>query len=438
MSTPSVIIPQIQNYGNSSINDDFEIYLGGYNDTGALLLSKDYYESKFNQSYLFKFTKQNIPIPLQDNETIQFVDIGLQFTILLTNLNKCYLFGDFYFGDKNPHFNFFQLKIKINENQIVDTFPNKITFLQCGEQFVIVKDESNTFYYCGIPRFGIGDTRNQSVLYHFIQLNKGHLQTLQNGKDKITHIATGGRYFVCIVNNRTLYGIGANSEDQLGIPSESDYFRENEVDLSLQTTSMEQTEETLKKFYFLKSLWNEDNYYKVDKLTCSGNNTLILTTNNTLLSTSIEQNKKQHSFQIIPVATTLGKIINMAGLWYSTFFLFEDGSIHSLSSYFPSSSRSNNLFFKKLIIPINNFTVRNISKGIDDVAFVYNNDTAGYFTSKNGLQWSLNVCDKEINNCKVASKHFCIFFKTNEKQKSKKKMQEKLFKTNGFYDIVIL
>lgn len=96
--------------------DDFEIYMQGYSSKGALLTGSfdpfntaTHLNSNHNNNngsgdqdgsncflQYSKFEKPKTrPLPLPKHETLKFIDIGLQFTTLLTHSNKVYLFGDF-------------------------------------------------------------------------------------------------------------------------------------------------------------------------------------------------------------------------------------------------------------------------------------------------------------------------------------------------------
>ncbi|KAL9647530.1 hypothetical protein ABK040_006888 [Willaertia magna] len=267
---------------------DFEIYLSGQSIKGGLMLGKsiiiDGKEIDTSKTeilpYFIKFTKENIPITLQYDEYVQFISCGLQHSVLATNYSKCYLFGDFKynmdFTESGFHFAL-NLPFKINENTLYN-LPCKITHLDCGEQFVIIKDELNRFWFAGKSGFGNGE----NYFFEFLQLNNGsELQLDLTKSNNITKVVAGGRHAAICIDDKFIYAIGNNYHNQLGFGNSATETFSSSVNVG-----------GIDGFSFVKFEWNLKEEYRVKDLTCSGNSTIILTKCGKVFKTMRSQSSK--------------------------------------------------------------------------------------------------------------------------------------------------
>ncbi|KAL9653564.1 hypothetical protein ABK040_000484 [Willaertia magna] len=278
-----LLIPQtITNH--TIANSDFEIYLGGMSTVGGLMIgsaiiineedeNKKYKNYKLDSTfpYFIKFTRENIPVPLQNDEFIEFIGSGARYLIIITNLLNCYLFGNFLTEGK-LNYNFCKvLQFKINDNNTLQKKLNcKITHLVTAPQFIVLKDEFNRFWYCGKTNFGAYSyyINYSDIIYNeFIQLNIGDTlqQELNNENNKVTKIVTGETHVLICINNKFIYGIGNNKYSQLGV-KQNETFNLNHTNL-----------DCINKYNFVKADWNLNGEYTVKQLECSNDETIILT-----------------------------------------------------------------------------------------------------------------------------------------------------------------
>ncbi|KAG2372988.1 hypothetical protein C9374_012931 [Naegleria lovaniensis] len=278
--------------------DDFEIYFQGCSAKGALLTgSFDQFNTATDLNgcsgdpcwnddqdgagrflRYSKFAKPNTrSLPLPPNETLKFIDIGLQFTTLLTYSNKVYLFGDFPFGMVSEPMkdspNGKLLLVELNRQDgthtvMADSFPTEPVEMFCGEQFVTVRDCRDRIYYCGIEGFG---TCSSEWFYCFVDLqlqatieNQSENIDLLNGK--ITHFRVGGRHICICIDNHAILSIGANYYGQL-----CNDRNDSSPEVGDDTPNIQQ-------YKFQRSLWNRTKQYRVMDIGCSGNMTCIVTT----------------------------------------------------------------------------------------------------------------------------------------------------------------
>ncbi|KAL9656055.1 hypothetical protein ABK040_007673 [Willaertia magna] len=251
---------------NTHSSNDFEIYLSGTSKRGGLMVGKsnnqhDYTKEAVPLPYFIKFTRETIPIPLQNDEYVEFISCGLQHLVIATNFSKCYLFGDYVYysgGITTTNFIFCHpLQFKVNDN----TLHCKITHFDSGEQYVILKDELNRFWYSGKFAFGCGEDEGY---YEFLQLQLGELLDELKINKQITKMVAGGRHAAVCVDDKFIYCIGNNFCNQLGIPQ---IVANNEDDVQKKTED----------FHFVKAQWNLNERYQVKELACSGFYTIILT-----------------------------------------------------------------------------------------------------------------------------------------------------------------
>ncbi|KAL9653164.1 hypothetical protein ABK040_006380 [Willaertia magna] len=252
-----LLIPPNNKTNNHYSSTDFEIYLGGLSSRGGLMIS-DGLDRKETWPYFIKFTKDNIPVPLQNKEYVEFIKCGLQHLVIVTNFSKCYLFGDFKYNLVNYKIITCQ-PILFKINSLPELLKYKITHLECGEQFTIVKDELNNFWYAGKSNFG----SVKEVYYDFTLLNGGQLLNDLNKNYKITKVVAGGRHVAVCVNDQIIYTIGNNYSNQLGIKNKNTLLTVKNLNLS--------------DFCFMKAVWNLNGEYCVKELACSGSSTIILT-----------------------------------------------------------------------------------------------------------------------------------------------------------------
>ncbi|KAG2388104.1 hypothetical protein C9374_000954 [Naegleria lovaniensis] len=271
--------------------DDFEIYFQGYSAKGALLTGSfdqfntatelngsDHWNGQDRTGRFLRYSKFEKPntrvLPLPPNETLKFIDIGLQFTTLLTYSNKVYLFGDFPYGNlsevmKNcPNGKLLQVKLSHQDTVMADSFPTELVEMLCGEQFVTVRDCRDRIYYCGIASFGTGGSES---FYSFADLqlqetieNQPENIDLLNGK--ITHFRVGGRHICICIDNHAILSIGANYYGQLCNNQHDSY------------SSVGDALQNIQQYKFTRALWNRTKQYRVMDIGCSGNMTCIVTT----------------------------------------------------------------------------------------------------------------------------------------------------------------
>ncbi|KAL9654806.1 hypothetical protein ABK040_008599 [Willaertia magna] len=425
-----LLIPTKKINYTHSLND-FEIYLAGNSTKGGLMIGKpniisndDKKEEEKNSLQnsfdvenndkiwpnLIKFTRETIPIPLQQDEYVEFVSCGIQHLVLATNFSKCYLFGDYIYGNNSSlSLNFifghplpfdFNNNLNNNDKNNSSQLNCKITHLDGGEQFVIVKDELNRFWYSGKFNFGNGMDK---AYYEFLQLGMGHL--LNN--DKITRVIAGGRHAAVCVDDRFIYSIGSNSSGQLG-----------NVKVFMGVSDWEKK---FDDYYFVKTEWNLNGEYFVKELACSGYYTLIMTKCGKLFKTTESGPIEQILTDIIEKPLTIGTD------WTSGFILLQNGKCY----------KTNDGIQKENVKMLENFNLNSelkLSCGtgyMSSCYALYSNDSA---------KFAVNVCETEIVSLKpnLPIVHIKTSGEINLVYCCKKKvnvMQQKLHETKGLFDI---
>ncbi|KAL9658185.1 hypothetical protein ABK040_013097 [Willaertia magna] len=295
--------------------NNFEIYLSGINYNGILMLGKE--NSKlYSTTTIFpkflKFTKENIPIPLQKDETIEHFENGNYFLIITTSFSKCYLFGNFLYANKFESSHGKLLTFQLEDKTIVNQLPCKITHVKSGISFIILKDEYNRFWYCGFLNF---NPYGHHVSFTFELLDRGELlvDLKKKGGNRITHFEMFEKSAIVCVNDRYLYGIGCNENGQLGLGS-----NENST--------------ALKKFVKIK--WNLNGNLKVKEIKFNCNSTFILTTCGKIFKTIFKKgNGKNCTLQCINENNydeEWNQIISMGSSDCYCYFLSKNGAIRFL------------------------------------------------------------------------------------------------------------
>lgn len=160
-------------------DDDYKIYLRG------ALLNGTFDQSATGRDFLIysnhpKSDDGEKRIPIPENENLKLINLGLQFTCLMTHSKKVYLFGDFaYDGIKISNADGNLLKIVTKRRRDDDEFILNEQFelepiaMCCGEQFVAVLDCGNRVWFCGAARNGSMCVTNYVVL--LIIYSKGYV-----------------------------------------------------------------------------------------------------------------------------------------------------------------------------------------------------------------------------------------------------------------------
>jgi len=243
-----------------SDTDDYLIYIRSNSPLKGNLL--DGQSGKLDEEFkcYSKFGNNRLPIPR--DESLRWIAIGLEFTAILTSKNRVYLFGD-YFLDGHSKFNdlrgyLIPVVSKSTEGVVVDDhFKTQVLGMQCGEQFICVRDRTDEIWYSGAEQFGSTDAYNyDEKLYQFHNLGLQEFLRGQGLRDtKITHFKTGGRHIILCLNGKIIVGCGANYSGQVGLPS-------------IQQRSL---------FEFNICRWNASKEYTVLDLACNGSHSTILT-----------------------------------------------------------------------------------------------------------------------------------------------------------------
>ncbi|KAL9645406.1 hypothetical protein ABK040_002605 [Willaertia magna] len=406
----NLLIPkEIKNTTISS--NTFEIYLSGKSTKCGLMIGKGDIENKiedfYNESswpYFIKFTRETVPIPLQNNEYVKFISCGLQHLVIATNLSKCYLFGDYLYGnniysgnkikEQDYHYCFLLQFNKINTL--------RITHLDCGEQYVIVKDELNRFWYSG--KNGFGEDYSETCFYSFIQLNSGELQL----NETITKVVAGGRHAAICVDDKFIYTIGNNYFNQLGT---------NRSPVKNKTKN----EYEMCNYAFVKADWNEDGNYIVQELACSGNATVVLTKCGKIFKSS------QSSQQFTLINNCQDKIIAIGTSWSEIVLATtESNKITLLGDYNEEFLETNDSIKSKLF---GGREMKLFSGTGDSESFgSFVGNQVKIFKGSESVKIETQVPIKEIKFSGEIALIFCLKEKTDV-------MQEKLFKTIGLFDI---
>ncbi|KAL9648434.1 hypothetical protein ABK040_014054 [Willaertia magna] len=418
-----LLIPKQTHYLSS--NNNFEIYLSGVSTKCGLMIgkgkvisqnekeekeeeNKDYFQES-TWPYFLKFTKENIPITLQKEEYIKLVSCGLQHLIIVTNFSKCYLFGDFIYGNNNytgygiseNDYHFAQLlPFQMNDNTLQNQLNCKITDLDCGEQFAILKDELNRFWYCG--KYGFGNGSN-AMQFHFTQLNKGELKEI----NVIKKVVAGGRHVAVNVNDKFIYCIGNNYYNQLG------------------TNRSNPNTEVLSTFSFVKADWNLDEKFNIQDLACAGNSTIVLTKCGKIFKTF-------QSNSILTEVPCNERILTIGTDWSNALFLSETGNIWSVGDYNEALGGSDNMK-NYLFRTNNNYKEMKLFNGTGQTCF-------GVFNGREAIISDHSNTEKLISefpvvNIKISGEITLVFCLKEGKLNN---FQSKLFNVRGLFDIDFL
>ncbi|KAL9653079.1 hypothetical protein ABK040_006298 [Willaertia magna] len=394
-----LLIPNYKtNYHYSST--DFEIYLGGFSARGGLMISG--FNRKETWPYFIKFTKDNIPIPLQNEEYVEFIKCGLQHLVIATNFSKCYLFGDFKYIIDNFDLNLCQpllFKVSYTPNHL----NYKITHLDCGEQFIIVKDELNNFWYAGKSNFG---NSRKVYYYDFTLLNGGILLSDLNSNKHyiITKVIAGGRHVAVCVNDQFIYTIGNNYSNQLGI-------RDYRKTLSKKSN--------LCDFSFMKADWNLNGEYYVQELACSGSSTIILTKCGKIFKTNEDQ-------ELLTLITDIvDQPISIGTEWEGAVILLQSQKLHLLLDDEIKVKDSTGILLENT-----NLQELKLSTGTGSMKemFACYSDKEVKFKKK---EETITLKTKlPIMHVQLSSEIYLVFCKKNRNE-----VQRKLFNTKGLVDI---
>ncbi|KAL9641516.1 hypothetical protein ABK040_013437 [Willaertia magna] len=423
------------NTSSTNNNNQFEIYIGGSTLSGALMINSssiinndqnDKYPVPNDNTwpYVIKFTRENIPVPLQHDEYIKFISCGYNQLVVSTNFSKCYLFG-FYSEPTEQFCRLLPFKLSKNDdNSLQNQLMCKITHLQCGEQFVILKDELDRLWYAGISRFGyesgygsLGESLNFTLLDSDDELKELLIQN-----NKITKVVAGGRHAVICVNDCLIFTIGNNYYNQLG------YGRNikklvNEVDITSYSD------------FFVKVNWNLDKNYKVKELICAGNETGVLTSCGKFFKTALPFSDDICSLKLIEIPN---RIVTIGANWSNFFVMTEKegyyDKVYSSSGF--EKDEYQNLIFDHLKDKKNNTL-----NGTKLVSGTNSNDFCGLFNERevrlmDKTVWKeMIVLKTELPIVSVTSAYnvtvvFC-------KKELVCDMQRKLFTTKGLFDIDI-
>ncbi|EFC42933.1 predicted protein [Naegleria gruberi] len=255
-------------------SDDYEIYFSGKSTNGALLTGSTEPKQLDGFEKFTKYDSDNAKkLSIPKDQALKFIDIGLQFTVIMTTRNEAFLYGDFVYGSSsasiNPLGRQLSILMTLTPEVKLNYFPDEPVAMLCGEQFVAVLDSCNRLWYCGIEKFG---TANSSCTYDFVEIGlKKYLETeFVDEPTHITHFRVGGRHLCFCINNRTIISTGANYYGQLGIINTPDLTPPVPPSTVLTVAS------TLSRYTFVKT-WNADGKYRVRDVACSGNMTAILT-----------------------------------------------------------------------------------------------------------------------------------------------------------------
>ncbi|KAL9652957.1 hypothetical protein ABK040_015472 [Willaertia magna] len=399
-------------------NDDFEIYLSEESEKGGLMLGKAInisgrrtttYSTKI-WPYFVKFTRENIPIPLQQDEYVEFISCGYQHLILATNHSKCYLFGDFNCSsDREKGFHFgTNLPFKFKET--VSELSCKITHLDCGERFVIIKDEFNRFWFAGKTGFNYS--------YEFLQLDGGELDEDLNKFTKITKVVSGGNHVAICVDDKIIYTIGNNYNSQLGFGRNSNRIVKYSEDVF-----------DIKGFSFVKCEWNLNNEYQVKELVCSGNSTAILTKCGKLFKTMQTKDKAMCSFQLInPISATM-EVLTLGSQWSNVICLANDGNIYKIGDNDTDLQRDD--FKKDLFFIKQNLNKLKLSQGTTTTYLGCHTENEVRISRQNGVV-SLKT-NLPVSHVKISGQIMLIFCL----KKQLNYLQSNLFKVDGLFDIVL-
>lgn len=99
------------------------------------------------------------PLPIPNNEGLRSIDVGLQFTVIMTTSFKVYVFGDYVYGStssamNNPAGNLIRVMQTTSEEgktvELSDRFTVEPLEMHCGEQFVCVRDCMDRVWYSGM------------------------------------------------------------------------------------------------------------------------------------------------------------------------------------------------------------------------------------------------------------------------------------------------
>ncbi|KAL9645744.1 hypothetical protein ABK040_003476 [Willaertia magna] len=285
---------------NANGPNDFEIYLSGSSQRGALLTRKDY--SKDIWPKYFKYTRENIPVPLNSDETIEFISCGVDHVVIVTNYSKCYLFGDYKSTSstkkrvpEDKHY-CFPLNFKMNDFTKYSRLPGKITHLVSGMYFTILTDNLNRVWYSG--NTGTDHLRSDKCIYEFVQLKINNEKEFLE-PNRITHCVSGDQYAVFCVNEQLLF----TTEKECNGVWKGPISEISKVD------------------------WNDDKQYFVKEVACSMSFTVVLTKCGKLFMS-------KHWFKELSFVKLTGsnfQINHIVSSYYNIFLIRDDNVIFELT-----------------------------------------------------------------------------------------------------------
>ncbi|KAL9641491.1 hypothetical protein ABK040_013416 [Willaertia magna] len=426
------------NSTTSSTNNQFEIYIGGSILSGALLINSSSIINKDNDQnnkypvsneetwpYLIKFTKENIPIPLQHDEYIKFISCGYNQLVVSTNFSKCYAFG-FYNSTDEQFCGFLPFQLSKN-NSLENQLDCKITHLQCGEEFVILKDELDRLWYAGKTHFGYDNDFDSNIVtslnFTLLDLGDELKELLLSEKYKITKVVTGGRHAVVCVNDCLIFTIGNNYYNQLG----------HGRNIKKIVTKKNGEDADIASFcdFFVKVNWNLDKTYRVKELICSGNETGVLTICGKFFRTAEPFGDDDCSLKLIEIPN---RIVAVGANWNNFVVATENDGNYKTYKVNSDMEEYQNPIFDHLKDKKNNTSMKLVSG-------TNGNDFCGLFNERevrlmDKTVWKeMIVLKTELPIISVTSAYnvtvvFC-------KKELVCDMQRKLFKTKGLFDIVI-
>lgn len=149
-----------------------------------------------------------IKINMLNGETINKIDAGQNFFIVLTSNNKLFSCGYNYYGQLGyGDFNDKDILTEMNLSNLNNVYP--IDF-KCGDNYTIVLANDYSIYSCGLNQYGqlgIGNKINQNIL---VKMNLTNLTSLPQ------QISCGTVHTAILTSNNEIYFCGYNGYGQFG------------------------------------------------------------------------------------------------------------------------------------------------------------------------------------------------------------------------------
>ena len=188
-------------YHTCAVTDDREVFCWGRNSQGQLGRND-------SDGYLIP---GKVGSEVFDEDMVEFIDAGDDFTCAITKLGKVYCWGGISFGtnikDKNAPFS-------VGSEWGLDK--RKVVTLDCGEDHICVIDSYYRIFCLGSEN-NFGELGVNRTDINFAEVNKlGYLQDIK------TVLISSGSYFSCAADKEgKAFCWGMNSSCQLGTGSES-------------------------------------------------------------------------------------------------------------------------------------------------------------------------------------------------------------------------